>query len=103
MNVLIETNHEEVAGLCRSFRVERLELFGSAAGDAFDLSRSDLDFLVAFQPCSPEKHAECYLGLLAALQDLFGLDVDLVELEAVHNPYFLEDIETTRTLVYAET
>ncbi len=101
MNAVVETNHEEVARLCRGFRVERLELFGSAAGGTFDPRRSDLDFLVAFERCSPEKHAECYLGLLAALQDLFGLDVDLVELEAVHNPYFLEDIETTRTLVYA--
>ena len=29
-----------------------------------------------------------------------GRDIDLVEVDAVRNPYFLENIETTRTLIY---
>ena len=47
---LIENKRTVLTDLCRRFGVRRLELFGSAATDAFDPSRSDLDFLVEFLP-----------------------------------------------------
>jgi hypothetical protein len=97
----LETKRSEVTRLCEQYRVARLELFGSAAREDFVTGRSDLDFLVRFQPCTPEEHAECYFHLLAALQDLFECDIDLVEIGAMHNPYFIECIEPSRTLVYA--
>ena len=40
----------ELADLCRRFGVRRLDLFGSAARGDFDPERSDLDFLVEFEP-----------------------------------------------------
>ena len=39
-----------LADLCRRHRVQRLELFGSAATGQDDPARSDLDFLVEFEP-----------------------------------------------------
>jgi predicted nucleotidyltransferase len=81
--------------------VAQLELFGSAARDEFVAGQSDLDFLVRFAPCTPEEHADRYFSLLAGLQDLFGCNIDLVEIGAVRNPYFMEHIESSRTLVYA--
>ena len=87
--------------LCQRYFVKRLELFGSAANDRFIEGESDLDFLVVFEPATPAEHAERYFGLLASLQDLFERPVDLVELGAVHNPYFLEGIQATRKEVYA--
>jgi uncharacterized protein len=92
---------ELIAGLCRRFRVRRLELFGSAAGDGFDAEKSDLDFLVEFEPLGPGEHADCYFGLLEALEDSFGRHVDLVMTRAVKNRYFLEAIQQRRTLLYA--
>ena len=68
--------------------MRRLELFGSATNGRFDATSSDLDFLVEFQPLGPVDRADAYFGLLAALQDLFQRDVDLVETEAINNPYF---------------
>ena len=42
---------EEIAGICRRHRVLRLEVFGSTArGADFDPERSDVDFLVEFEP-----------------------------------------------------
>jgi predicted nucleotidyltransferase len=41
---------DALADLFRRHGVARLELFGSAARDDFDPSRSDADFLVTFQP-----------------------------------------------------
>ena len=47
---LIHARREEVAELCRRFHVRRLEVFGSAARGDFDPERSDVDFLVEFDP-----------------------------------------------------
>jgi predicted nucleotidyltransferase len=77
-------------------------VFGSAASDdRFDPEHSDLDFLVGFEPMDPGRHARSYFGLLAALHDLFARDVDLVEIKAVTNPYFLDSINRGRRRIYA--
>ena len=101
MVAVVEDRRQEVAALCRRHRVKRLELFGSAAEGQFDPASSDLDFLVEFLPLSPAGHADAYFGLLEALQDLFGRDVDLVEAKAVRNPYVLDSINRSRTVIYA--
>ena len=79
----------------------KLELFGSAATDKFDPRSSDVDFLVLFQDMKPTDHANAYFGLLAELELMFSRKVDLVEVKAINNPYFLEVVEDTRTLLYA--
>ncbi len=101
MTTVLEAKLESVADLCVRYHVARLEVFGSAVQGEFEPGRSDLDFLVRFHPCTPEEHAERYFGLLADFQDLFACRIDLVEIGAVRNPYFLENIEASRTLVYA--
>jgi predicted nucleotidyltransferase len=87
--------------LCAHHHVARLELFGSATGDRFDADASDLDFLVEFLPLAPADRADAYFGLLAALQDVFRRDVDLVEAEAVSNPYFRKAVDRQRMVLYA--
>lgn len=101
MNDLIDSHRDEIAALCRTFHVRTLELFGSAASASFDPATSDLDFLVDFQPLSTSEHAHCYFGLLFALEDVLGRNVDLVETSAIRNPYFLQAIAQQRTLLYA--
>jgi predicted nucleotidyltransferase len=91
----------ELEALCKRFGVHRLEIFGSAAGERFDDSRSDLDFLVDFAPASPAEMADRYFGLLEALESLFGRPIDLVMTAAIKNPYFLQGIQTSRKLLYA--
>ncbi len=98
---LIESRSNEIAACCRTFRVRTLELFGSAAEGSFDSATSDLDFLVEFQQLPPAEHADCYFGLLFALEDLLGRDVDLVETSAIRNPYFLRAVARQRRLLYA--
>ena len=68
---LIERYRVQVARLCEQYRVQRLDLIGSAASGEFDPSRSDLDFLVEFLPLQPGQHADAYFGLLHGLEDLF--------------------------------
>ena len=101
MDPLLAQYRLQIADLCRRFRVQRLELFGSAATDRFEIDHSDLDFLVDFAPLADGEHADAYFGLLAALETLVGRPVDLVMTRAIRNRYFLEAIEQSRTLLYA--
>lgn len=77
-----------------------MEVFGSAVNGDFDADTSDLDFLVEFSAMSPRAHTDAYFGLSTALRDLFGREVDLVEMEGVSNPYIRASIEHNRTPVY---
>jgi uncharacterized protein len=98
----IAADREELQALCRRFRVRRLEIFGSAArAEDFDPTRSDLDFLVEFQPLSPSAYVEAYFGLKEGLEHLFGRPVDLVSTASIRNPYFRQGVERSKALLYA--
>jgi hypothetical protein len=71
MDHSIERKREQLAELCRQYRVQRLALFGSALREDFDPERSDLDFLVEFEPLPTGTYADTYFGLLEALEHLF--------------------------------
>ncbi len=97
----IEKRRGELHLLCDTFRVKKLELIGSALHGSFDSARSDVDFLVEFHDLTPSEHAKCYFALLERLQDLFKRPVDLIEIQAVRNPHFLESIQSSRITLYA--
>ena len=90
----------ELERLCGRFHVQRLALFGSAVAGNYDSDRSDLDFLVEFQPAALDDYANTYFGLLEALESLFEGPVDLVGRSAIKNPYFLESVDETSTVLY---
>ena len=98
---IIEEQRETLKSLCARFVVRRLEIFGSATTDRFDPATSDLDFLVEFEPVPPAEMAACYFGLLESLEDILARPIDLVMIPAIKNPYFLQGIERSRTLLYA--
>jgi hypothetical protein len=100
---LVKEHRGRIHELCVRYRVRRLDVFGSAATGAFRPERSDLDFLVEFDPMEPFDHGDCYFGLLFALEDLTGRHVDLVEATApgMDNPYFAASVNETREVLYA--
>ena len=102
MTPLVESHRASIQDLCRRFGVRRLELFGSAATEAFDPARSDLDFLVEFLPGQQlGPWLRHYFAFQAELARLFGRPVDLVLSGAVRNPYFRKELDRTRTVLYA--
>jgi predicted nucleotidyltransferase len=101
MPTLLEERHQSIVTLCRRFRVARLDVFGSAVSDEFESATSDFDFIVAFEPMSPADHADAYFGLLEALEALFDREIDLIEEEAIRNPYFHRSVATSRVPLYA--
>ena len=84
MHAAIAAHLTELAGLCRSYDVARLEVFGSAArGDDFDPARSDADCLVTFARDTTLSPLRRFIGFAEALEALLGRKVDLVERGAV--------------------
>lgn len=102
MHPSILARRDDIANLCRRFDVRRLEVFGSAArSDDFDLKRSDVDFLVEFEPEHEPPRLADFLDLRDQLAKIVGRPVDLVMTGSVRNPYVRADIERTREAVYA--
>ena len=60
----------------------------------------DFDFLVEFEDRESGGYADAYFGLLEDLQILLKKPIDLVVTSAVDNPYFLQDIARSRTVIY---
>ena len=98
---VIDEHRSEIEGLCQQFGVARLDVFGSALGETFDLETSDIDFLVEFTDPSSPSYADDYFGLKEALEAVFDRRVDLITRPSVRNPYLLARIEATGELVYA--
>lgn len=101
MTKKVEEKRAEIAELCRRYRVRRLALFGSALRDDFDPLRSDLDFVVEFEPLPAGAYADTYFGLSTALEQLFERPIDLVESGSVRNPYIQREIEAQQETLYA--
>lgn len=100
MIAAVAARRAEIAALCRRFHVARLDLFGSAArGTDFEPDRSDLDFLVEYQPGHTPSLDE-YMDLRDALTVLGGRKVDLVMASSLRNPFLRAAIERSREAIY---
>jgi len=92
---------EQLKDLCEQFEVVRLDLFGSGVRNDFSEERSDLDFLVTFEERTKIGYFDRYFGLLERLGEIFNRKVDLVEEDAITNPYFRKVVNRERKLVFA--
>ena len=99
MNRQVQLDHDALEAFCRKWRIRELSLFGSALRDDFGPD-SDLDFLVSFKP-----EAALDLFDLAEMKEEleahYGRPVDLVEKEALRNPWRKREILRTREVIYA--
>ncbi|MBF0606305.1 MAG: nucleotidyltransferase domain-containing protein [Magnetococcales bacterium] len=99
---LVKDRIEAILQCCVKYYVKRLEIFGSAAEDSADDSKiGDVDFLVEFTSSSPVEHCTSYFGLHEELETILNMHVDLVEIKAMRNPYFIRRANESRKLIYA--
>ena len=99
MNSQVQLDREFLAEFCRKWRIRELSLFGSALRDDFG-PESDLDFLASFEPGAPLDLFDL-LDMKADLEEHYGRPVDLVEKEALRNPWRKYEILRTREVIYA--
>jgi len=101
MHASIESKRAEIERLCRELGVRRLDVFGSATGNYFDETSSDLDVLVEFDAGPGFDYYGAFFGLKEGLEAIVGRPVDVVTASAVENPYFRERVMRTKERLYA--
>ena len=90
---------EKIEAFCRKWKIKELALFGSVLREDFRPD-SDIDVLVSFEPGGGIDF-DNRVEMQDELEGIFGRGVDLVEKEAVRNPFRRHNILTTREVVYA--
>lgn len=90
----------EIKIICQKNKVKSLYVFGSVLTDRFS-EISDIDFIVDIDSIDPLDYADNYFNLKFALEELLNKQIDLLENKAIKNPYLRENIDKSKTLLYA--
>ena len=90
---------KEINALCIQHKVKSLYVFGSVLTDQFS-ENSDIDLIVDIEVNDHYDYADKYFDLKFALEDLLKRPVDLLENRAIKNPYFLKNLENSKSLLY---
>lgn len=99
-NLLIE-NIDKIKALCMAHNVKSLFAFGSVCTDNFN-DKSDIDLLISFNPMDYGDYADTYFSLVDKFEKLFRRRVDLVTDKSLSNPYFIDAVNQTKTLIYGD-
>jgi len=89
----------DIVNLCKRYNVKTLYAFGSVLTDNFNRS-SDVDLIVNFNDIPVEDYADNYFDFKFSLQDIFNRPIDLLEEQAIKNPYFRQRIDYHKQLIY---
>jgi len=63
-------------------------------------ANSDIDLIVDFKDVDVNDYADNYFDLKFSLQNIFNRPIDLLEEHAIKNPYFKQQVNKTKELVY---
>ncbi len=85
--------------LCVKYRVSKLYAFGSVVKGNFTKD-SDIDLIVKFERVPLENYADNYFAFKYSLEEMFRRKVDLLEEQAIKNPFFKKSVEKTKHLIY---
>ena len=96
---MINQNINSINSLCKSHKVEKLYAFGSVLTEKFN-DKSDIDLIVKFSDVDLLDYADNYFDLKFSLENIFKRSVDLLEEQAIRNPYFKKVVEQKRQLIY---
>jgi predicted nucleotidyltransferase len=92
---------EEIAAICKQHHVKYLGLHGSILSQE-DATPDDpeINLLVEFLPLEPNQHTTCFFGLEKELGNLFGRQVNIVDLTDVTHPDLLRQLTKRKTDLY---
>jgi len=90
---------KKISEFCLRWKVVEFSLFGSILREDFRPG-SDVDVLVTFAPDAPVSLFDL-VQMQIELEILFGRPVDVVEKDALRNPFRKREILSTAQVVYA--
>lgn len=98
---LIEMNMDKIVALCKKYKVAKLWVFGSILTDRFN-EESDVDFSVIFDSEKIPLHyrADYFFDFIHELKVVMNRNVDMVCDDAVRNPVFRKELDSTKHLIY---
>lgn len=96
---IIDNNIDKIKTLCRKYRVSKLFVFGSVLTDKFNDS-SDVDFVVDFEGVTLVEYADNYFDFKNSLENILKRPVDLLEDNAIKNPFLRNSIDSSKHLIY---
>lgn len=99
MQKVLTDNIDIIKMLCSTHNVKSLFAFGSVCTEMFN-DKSDIDLLVSFKPMEYGDYADTYFELAEKFENLLKRPIDLVTVKSLSNPYFIESINHTKTLIY---
>ena len=95
----IPVRPEQIEAFCRKHAISEMALFGSVLRDDFH-AESDIDLLVSFSPAADHSLLD-HVHMERELAEMLGRSVDMVEKEAVENPFVRRQIRGNHALIYA--
>ena len=90
---------EKIKTLCLKYKVNKLYAFGSVCRDDFN-TNSDVDFIVNFTEVPIYDYADYFFNLKEELEKVLSRKVDLITEKSLENPYFINVVNKTKTLIY---
>jgi uncharacterized protein len=97
--VRVPLPRDAISDFCRRWQIVEFSLFGSVLRDDFR-PESDIDVLVSFAPDAPWSLADL-AEMREELKTLFGREIDLVEREALRNPFRRHSVLSSREIIHA--
>jgi hypothetical protein len=99
MSLRVPVNRKALQRFCQCWKITEFALFGSVLRDDFRPD-SDVDVLVSFRADAQWSLADL-VEMQQELRAVFGRPIDLVEKEALRNPFRRHAILATREVIYA--
>ena len=100
MHPIIKNQLSAIKDLCKQYKVKSLYSFGSVNTSTFN-EKSDIDLLIDFEPdISIEDYTDNFFSLREKFSNLFKRDIDLVTRRSLSNPFFIQDVEQSKLLIY---
>lgn len=99
MSPRVQIDRQKIKSFCERHHIRKLALFGSVLRDDFRPD-SDVDVLVEFS-LDAEVDLLDFVDMRDELQAIFGREVDMVEKDAIRNPFRRHAILASHEVLYA--
>jgi predicted nucleotidyltransferase len=95
----IDLPEDKISDFCRRWKITEFAFFGSVLRNDFRPD-SDIDVLITCEPDAPWSLWDLF-DMREELKGMFGREIDLVEKDALRNPFRKHEILNHMEVVYA--
>jgi|SRR6056297_2222910 len=94
----IETYKKSIKKLCRTYHVDELFVFDAALINEYKPCK--YGFIVQFASMASGEYGDNYYALKNELKKMMGCELELIEKQALKNPFMKKIIDASKTTLY---